>query len=299
MRFRAESATMYSFYSAVLIVDMFRFSNSYAALPSIADIAQYGDEDDEGVTDLRSECEAYVYNGNGEVPPVPFATLLLLYSHLQAGTTISAWIEAHSIYAKPIDVRRMVQFGVIKGFLRRAHAYPIWLDHPRIISPSRKRRQSSSGKRPNDAPSAGQHGASPDPRAPGGSSFFAMPAASTSNSDEPLPRRGISPTTQRAHTRRAGSPHVHHSTPPTGSIPLQSGASYPASLPNMLDGSHHVDEICVKYGVSLRQLDVVLRELGGASKSDSLAPEDDDGQDGQRRTASSSIYGNRLVMMYV
>lgn len=53
------------FYSAVIMVDLFRFSNSYAALPGIADIAQFGDEEEEGVTDLRVECEAYVYSEDG------------------------------------------------------------------------------------------------------------------------------------------------------------------------------------------------------------------------------------------
>lgn len=47
------------------LVDLFQFSNSYATLPGIADIVQHGDEEDEGVTDLRAEGEAYVYNGTG------------------------------------------------------------------------------------------------------------------------------------------------------------------------------------------------------------------------------------------
>lgn len=60
-----------SFYSAVIIVDLFQYSNCYTALPSIADTAQYGEEDEEGMTDLRAECEAYVYSGTGESPVTP------------------------------------------------------------------------------------------------------------------------------------------------------------------------------------------------------------------------------------
>lgn len=52
-------------------MDLFQYSNSYTALPSIADAAQYGEEDEEGMTDLRSECEAYVYSGTGESPDLP------------------------------------------------------------------------------------------------------------------------------------------------------------------------------------------------------------------------------------
>jgi hypothetical protein len=60
--FRSASSPN-SYYNAVIMVDLFQFSNSYAPLPDIADVVQHGDEDDEGVTDLRSECENYVYTG--------------------------------------------------------------------------------------------------------------------------------------------------------------------------------------------------------------------------------------------
>lgn len=30
----------------------------------------------------------------------------------------------------------MIQFGVIKNFLRRVHSYPIWLDHPAYLPPN-------------------------------------------------------------------------------------------------------------------------------------------------------------------
>lgn len=38
---------------------------------------------------------------------------------------------------------------------------------------------------------------------------------------------------------------------------------YPNSLPLMLDGSHHTDEICIKYGIGLGHLEMVLRSIGG------------------------------------
>lgn len=309
---------------------MFRFSNSYAALPSIADIAQYGEEDDEGVTDLRSECEAYVYNGSGDVPPVPFVTLLELYSHLQAGVSIASWMETYAVYSKPIDVRRMVQFGVIKGFLRRVHAYPVWLDHPRIVAPSRQQSRGSRGSQGARSGSAvsmpGQSidsvtAAGGSMGQPGTSSFFALPTTpSTSNSNDVTPRPS-SPSRSRATAinhnnnaplRRTRSPHVHHSTPEPNGLNQQQqqhqGPSYPASLPLLFDGSHHVDEICVRYGVSLGQLQVVMRELGGAAKTNPSSPTSpppptashDDGGEGERRGSLSTYsYGPRMVVMYV
>jgi hypothetical protein len=38
------------------------------------------------------------------------------------------WMEANEVQARGIDVRRFVTFGVIKGFLRRVHRWPIYVD---------------------------------------------------------------------------------------------------------------------------------------------------------------------------
>ena len=55
----------------MIMVDLFRFSNSYATLPGIVDIAQFGDEE-AGVIDLQAECEVYVYSEDGKsLPSLP------------------------------------------------------------------------------------------------------------------------------------------------------------------------------------------------------------------------------------
>lgn len=56
----------HSYYNAVIMVDIFQFSNSYTLLPDIADAVQYGEEEDEGTTDLPTECENYVFTGERE-----------------------------------------------------------------------------------------------------------------------------------------------------------------------------------------------------------------------------------------
>lgn len=38
---------------------------------------------------------------------------------------------------------------------------------------------------------------------------------------------------------------------------------YPTSLALMLDGTHHTDEICLKYGIGSTTLSIVLKHLGG------------------------------------
>lgn len=53
------------YYGAVILVDLFQYSNCYTAQAGITDTAQYSDEEDEGVMDLRDECEAYVCSASG------------------------------------------------------------------------------------------------------------------------------------------------------------------------------------------------------------------------------------------
>lgn len=57
----------------------------------------------------------------------------------------------------------------------------------------------------------------------------------------------------------------------------------------MLDGTHHTDEICVGFGIGLKQLEVALRVIGGEEKEEDT--------DGQRRGVGG--YGSRVVMLYV
>lgn len=67
---------------------------------------------------------------NNLVPgyPVPdWPTLLHLYSRMKPGKTILEWMEAHAVHELGIDVRRFTSFGVIKGFLRRVHRWPVLL----------------------------------------------------------------------------------------------------------------------------------------------------------------------------
>jgi nitrogen permease regulator 2-like protein len=52
--------------------------------------------------------------------------LLDLYSRLLCGKTVLEWAEEYSVFDIGIDVRRFVSFGIIKGFLRRVHRWPIF-----------------------------------------------------------------------------------------------------------------------------------------------------------------------------
>lgn len=96
-------------------VDIFQYSNMYTTTPAFARLTA-----DESVT---SECGAYVTRQNATVDDWP--TLAGLYAKLRPGVTIHRWCEVNRITERGIDPRRFVTFGVIKGFLRRVHRWPI------------------------------------------------------------------------------------------------------------------------------------------------------------------------------
>lgn len=281
-------------------------------MSSITNIVQHGDEEDEGVTDLREECEAYVYCGNGtsrfvfpttlfskpylhpslsgDISPVPFATLLTLYASLAPGLSVGSWMDIHNIDSLPIDVRRMIQFGVIKGFLRRVLSYPVWLDHPAL----NHNPNNVDGKRREKLPANATSSSSrPSYSRDASSSIFS--AWGSSNLSSPgLP--SDAPAVPQERTALVGAQLAREDPELIIPTPL----SYPKGLPMMLTGKHHTDEICVKFGMSFRKLEGYLKSIGGKDEENTAAG--GVGDDGAGRRGSEGKvgqYGSRVVMLYI
>ncbi|CAO1621501.1 unnamed protein product [Parajaminaea phylloscopi] len=111
------------YYGCILMVDIFQFFNIYALKPAIARIA-----DDPGI---QAECGAYVTRPGYTIPAWP--VLLSLYTALRPGVVIDQWIEDRNVDSLGIDARRFITFGVIKGFIRRIHRYPVLLGGPEML----------------------------------------------------------------------------------------------------------------------------------------------------------------------
>lgn len=93
----------------------------YTIKPSVAHLVS-----DESII---AECAAYVIRRNVPKQTKPsWPELLRLYAKLQPGITVHQWIEENGVLALGIDPRRFVSFGIIKGFLRRVHRWPIMLE---------------------------------------------------------------------------------------------------------------------------------------------------------------------------
>lgn len=67
-------------------------------------------------------------SSSGQAPQPPSrATVLHLYASLRQGLSLRDWCLTHASSLAYIDVRRLITFGVIKGFLYRSHRYAIAL----------------------------------------------------------------------------------------------------------------------------------------------------------------------------
>ena len=107
------------YYDSILMLDLFLFNNIYAPLPEMIDFIR----DKENMQD---ECANYVcING----PRLPNSYLCRLFTSLCTSRTLKEWLKLHMDQGFPIlnyvDVRRFIQFGVIKGLIYRVHKYAV------------------------------------------------------------------------------------------------------------------------------------------------------------------------------
>ncbi|KZT70125.1 NPR2-domain-containing protein [Daedalea quercina L-15889] len=107
------------YYQVIMMIDIFQYSNMYTLRTSIQWLA---DENH-----VRDECGPYATRPGHAIADWP--KLLHLYSRLKPGKTVFEWMQEYDVQSYNIDVRRFTSFGVIKGFLRRIHRWPVLLPH--------------------------------------------------------------------------------------------------------------------------------------------------------------------------
>ncbi|KAK1595799.1 nitrogen permease regulator 2 [Colletotrichum navitas] len=108
------------YYDTILLLDMFFFGSCYAPRPGIHDFVA----DRDGIVD---ECAAYVCIHARQ--RVSNFMLIKLMTSFCVGKSVMEWLRAHQEAGfdvlRYVDVRRLVQFGVIKGCLYRVHKYVV------------------------------------------------------------------------------------------------------------------------------------------------------------------------------
>jgi hypothetical protein len=107
------------YYDCILMLDIFLFGNIYAPTAEINDFLA----DKDG---LQDECADYVYiNG----PRLSNFLLCRLFTSLCTSRTLKEWLKMHIDQGlnvlNYVDVRRFIQFGVIKGLIYRVHKYAV------------------------------------------------------------------------------------------------------------------------------------------------------------------------------
>jgi hypothetical protein len=107
------------YYDTILLLDIFFFGSCYAPRPGVHDFVRNVD----GVVD---ECAGYVSHGRGWVSNFHLIRLMVSFA---PGRSVKEWIlvnqEAGFDVMRYVDVRRFVQFGVIKGCLYRVQKYVV------------------------------------------------------------------------------------------------------------------------------------------------------------------------------
>ena len=233
-------------------------------------------------------------------------------------------------YAVPegIDVRRFVSFGVIKGFLRRVHRWPVLLEGDQSAEQlSLTRRKGKTVAVPVKKPFGGTEEelqalvkTLPLPAAPYIPGVVPLAADDiprytrrrpSDYSGVPLHHSSVAPLNLNLESSSSDSDHRQALSDPTkvsrgmqvltrgermkvpallesGSLPTASHMGkvtqlggldvieqdtkidVPAELSCMLDGTHHADELCVRYEWSWSRLEQVLRSIGGAQSAGDL-----------------------------
>lgn len=117
------------YYGCLITIDIFQFSNSYSVTPKISLLIS----DEQTQKELRSYV---IVRSTHNSRPLSAMQLIELYLKLERGKTLMQWVRENSSLICDLDIRRFITFGVIKGFLRRLHKYPIVSDYNQLLEES-------------------------------------------------------------------------------------------------------------------------------------------------------------------
>lgn len=254
------------YYSFAMLIDIFQFSNIYVLRPQVASMLSD--------PNIESECASYVMLPGCD--PLPGPALWHMYSMLRYGRTLHDWIGLLGSQIQTVDVRRFITFGVIKGFVRRVHQYPIYSFYEKPTPDNVGAVLSPSSTLPSDSMNSLHRNNSVSCSSRQNTSEFSLDPTmklnwstntitsrlrdiqrSNKTSKRSESKRRLSTAidvasvahgtfSDDAFHKRAASPSVFGSAPIETKIPLD--------LPSMLDGTHCDDELCVQFGMSWTDL---------------------------------------------
>lgn len=104
----------------VKLISIFQYSNVYIPTPEINQLMHD--------KKLQEECLKYV-GKKGRTPP-SFRDVFMLYCGLSPGATVRDLCTRFNPCNLRVDERRLIQFGMVTGIIRRLHKYPVQLAEP-------------------------------------------------------------------------------------------------------------------------------------------------------------------------
>ncbi|XP_070152194.1 GATOR complex protein NPRL2 isoform X2 [Polyergus mexicanus] len=105
------------YYGVVTLIPIFQYSNVYAVTPKLR---QLGDD-----MKLQNRCIAYASKSSRQ--PAYFRDIYHIYSSMTYGITMKDLCQRLNPQNLRINERRLIQFGLIEGLIRRVYNYPVLL----------------------------------------------------------------------------------------------------------------------------------------------------------------------------
>ncbi|KNE66368.1 hypothetical protein AMAG_11511 [Allomyces macrogynus ATCC 38327] len=102
---------------AVHVVDLFQGSNTYVVTPRLRRLAHDAH--------VQAECVRAVTRADAAVAPTP-TRILTVYAMFKHGATVQQVASDRAFPSHLVDIRRLVVAGVLHGWLRRVHRFPVW-----------------------------------------------------------------------------------------------------------------------------------------------------------------------------
>ncbi|KAK1161379.1 GATOR complex protein NPRL2 isoform X1 [Acipenser oxyrinchus oxyrinchus] len=103
------------YYGVVTLVSIFQYSNVYCTTPKVQNLM-----DNKSV---QEECLFYVTKTGQK--RASLRDVFQLYCGLSPGTTVRDLCSRYAQQLQRVDERKLIQFGLMKGFIRRLQKYPV------------------------------------------------------------------------------------------------------------------------------------------------------------------------------
>lgn len=212
---------------------------------------------------LRSNTEESRHNGSeydDERWHIEDETLIILYTSLRQGLTLKNWVLNNFDSLRGIDVRRLITFAVIKGFLYRVHKYSLATSSPLPPAPPTSLQTSAATSIANvrDSETAtirnvpGHHPSQPNIHVAQMNPSFALHRPSIASTTSLDPGFGKSAPQSKQGNAQGDSDNMMNYQGHENGLPLL----------RFLDGMHCFDEICTDLELPERQVEAKIRGLG-------------------------------------